>query len=52
MGLVLLLRLSGLEELRKADVTSQAIADNETALLGAFSVLTADSLRIRRPPHP
>lgn len=47
---VLLIRLFGMDETSKCDLTSKAISDHEQTLLGAFSVLTETSLRIRKTP--
>lgn len=47
---VLLLRLSGLDEATKCDLVSRAVGERGGELPEAFSVLTEDSLRIRRPP--
>lgn len=49
---VLLYRLSGLNESEKTEAVSQAICSNGPLLLGAFSVLSPDALRIRRLPTP
>lgn len=46
---VVLIRLEGLDNATKAEVVSQAIHANETELPGAFAVVSADSLRLRRP---
>lgn len=45
---VLLVRLSGLEPEEKAEIVAEAIRAHGHSLSGAFSVLTVDSLRIRR----
>lgn len=45
---VLLYRLAGIAEHAKCDIVEQAIADHGASLPGAFSVLTPDSLRVRR----
>ena len=47
---VLLLRLTGLDEAEKCNAVARAVADRGPELPGAFSVLTADTLRIRRDP--
>lgn len=47
---VLLLRLAGLEEAKKCESVSRAVAGHAADLPGAFSVLSSDSLRIRREP--
>lgn len=46
---VLLIRLEGLDNSAKAEVVSRAVRDNEMELSGGFSVVSADSIRIRRP---
>lgn len=46
---VLLIRLEGLGNSDKAEIVSRAVRDNEVELTGAFSVVSADSIRIRRP---
>lgn len=48
---VLLVRLDGQANAAKAEVVSQAIRDNSAELPGAFAVLSADLLRLRRPGH-
>lgn len=48
---VLFVGLSGLDETTKCELVSRAVAENGTALPGAFSVLTEDALRIRREPE-
>jgi len=47
---VILLRLAGLDESSKCDLVSNAVTDRAADFPDAFSVLTADSLRIRPPP--
>ncbi|MFO0926180.1 MAG: DUF5615 family PIN-like protein [Gemmataceae bacterium] len=47
---VLLLRLAGLDEAVKCDLVSRAVSEQGDELVGAFAVLTADALRIRRDP--
>ncbi|MGL4421594.1 MAG: DUF5615 family PIN-like protein [Gemmataceae bacterium] len=47
---VLLLRLSGCDEETKCELASSAIQKHGENLPGAFSVLTADTLRIRQDP--
>lgn len=47
---VLLLRVAGLDEGAKCELVSQAFAERSDDFPGAFSVLTEDTLRIRRPP--
>ncbi len=47
---VLLLRLSGLDEVTKTDLVSQAIREHSVNLACAFSVLGEDTLRIRKDP--
>jgi len=49
---VLLLRLEGLDEIGKCDLTAQAITERGPELPGAFSVVTPDIIRIRRTPTP
>jgi len=46
---VLLIRLEGLDNFTKAEVVSRAVRDNQIELAGAFSVVSADSIRIRHP---
>lgn len=46
---VLLIRLAGLSQEAKIAAISSAIRDRQDELLGAFSVLTAGTIRIRRP---
>jgi predicted nuclease of predicted toxin-antitoxin system len=45
---VLLIRLVGLSPIRKAEVIAIAIRDHSSELLGAFTVITAGTIRIRR----
>ncbi|MFN0105707.1 MAG: DUF5615 family PIN-like protein [Bryobacteraceae bacterium] len=45
---ILLIRLAGLNPAQKADLVSDAVHAHCAQLTNAFSVLTADSLRIRR----
>ena len=45
---ILLVRLAGLDQIEKAQAVSTAIRLHGSALPEAFSVLTADSLRIRK----
>ena len=47
---VLLLRLNGLDEAEKCEAVARAVANRGPDLVGAFSVLSADALRIRRDP--
>lgn len=46
---VLLIRLEGLDNVTKAEVVSQAVRDNEAELPGAFTVVSPDLVRLRRP---
>ncbi len=46
---VLLIRLEGLDNASKAEVVSRAVRDNASDLPGAFAVVSADSVRLRRP---
>ena len=45
---ILLVRLAGLSPARKADVVSSSVSQHSAELPGAFAVLSARSLRIRR----
>ena len=45
---ILLYRLTGLTKLEKAEIISLAIGDHADELLHSFSVLTENSIRIRR----
>ena len=47
---VLLLRLAGADEATKCELVSRTITDHGTVLPCAFSVLSVDDLRIRKPP--
>lgn len=47
---VLLLRLEGLDEATKCELVTRVIAERGQELSGAFSVLSANDLRIRRDP--
>ncbi len=49
---VLLFRLSGVDEPDKSEVVALAVAVHGTLLPSAFSVLTPETLRIRRSPAP
>ncbi len=49
---VLLVRLEGLDNPTKAEVVSRAVRDNAADLPGAFAVVSADSVRVRRPAVP
>ena len=46
---VLLVRLAGEASTRKAELVVRVVASREAELVGAFSVLESDRLRIRRP---
>jgi predicted nuclease of predicted toxin-antitoxin system len=46
---VLLVRLEGLDNATKAEVVSVAVRDNAGDLPGAFTVVSRDSVRLRRP---
>jgi predicted nuclease of predicted toxin-antitoxin system len=46
---VLLIRLEGLDNASKAEVVSAAVRDNAADLPGAFTVVSRDSVRLRRP---
>ncbi|HRD67848.1 MAG TPA: DUF5615 family PIN-like protein [Candidatus Competibacter sp.] len=45
---VVLVRLAGLPPMRKAEIVARAITEKGEELKGAFSVITANTLRIRR----
>lgn len=45
---VVLIRLAGLSTKAKAEVVAQAFRDHATEFIGAFSVVTAGAVRIRR----
>lgn len=45
---ILLVRLAGLSPARKAEVVASTVGQHSAELPGAFAVLTARSLRIRR----
>jgi len=45
---VVLIRLSGLSTTRKAEIVSQVISQHEEELLGAFTVITPSTVRIRK----
>ena len=47
---VLLLRLAGADEDTKCELVSRAVAEHGSDFPGAFSVLSVDDLRIRKPP--
>ena len=47
---VLLLRLNGLTETDKCDLVSKALMEHGFEFIGAYSVLDADDLRIRKSP--
>ena len=49
-GGVILLRLSGLPLVSKADIVATTIRDHGPQLLGAFSVVSPGTVRIRRGP--
>jgi predicted nuclease of predicted toxin-antitoxin system len=46
---VLLIRLEGLDNATKAEVVSQAVRDNGADLPGAFTVVSPELVRLRRP---
>lgn len=46
---VVLLRLEGLDNVTKAEIVSHAMRDNAGELPEAFAVVSADSVRLRRP---
>lgn len=46
---VLLIRLEGLDNTAKAEVVSNAVRDNAADLPGAFTVVSANLVRLRRP---
>ncbi|MGL4465201.1 MAG: DUF5615 family PIN-like protein [Planctomycetia bacterium] len=46
---VLLIRLEGLDNAAKAETVSQAVREVAAELPGAFAVVAADSVRLRRP---
>lgn len=48
MGGVVLIRLAGLSGAQKADLVAAAINQHLTELLGAFAVITSETIRIRR----
>lgn len=48
---VVLLRLHGLDAVAKAEIAAQAISDHAEELSGAFAVVDAGRIRIRRGPH-
>lgn len=45
---VMLLRLAGQSAARKAELVTSVVGEHEPELAGAFSVLTATTLRVRR----
>ena len=45
---VVLVRLAGLPAQRKAEIVAQVVAEKEGELKHAFSVITANALRIRQ----
>jgi predicted nuclease of predicted toxin-antitoxin system len=45
---ILLIRLDGLDNIKKAEVVCRAVRDNEADLPGAFAVVSHDSIRLRR----
>lgn len=46
---VLLVRLEGLDNAAKAEIVSQVVRDNAAELPGAFTVVSPDAIRLRRP---
>jgi predicted nuclease of predicted toxin-antitoxin system len=45
---VVLIRLSGLSTIRKAEIVTRAINQHTNELLGAFTVITPTTIRIRK----
>ncbi len=45
---VVLIRLSGLSTIRKAEIVARAINQHTNELLGAFTVITQTTIRIRK----
>jgi predicted nuclease of predicted toxin-antitoxin system len=47
---VVLIRLAGLPPSSKADTVAKVLQDHAAELPGAFSVISAGAVRIRKPP--
>jgi predicted nuclease of predicted toxin-antitoxin system len=47
---VILTRLEGVPNAAKASIVSSVVRDHADELVGAFTVVSANSVRIRRPP--
>lgn len=49
---IVLLRLDGMTLEAKAELVASALAQHGTEMIGAFSVISTTSIRIRRKPKP
>jgi predicted nuclease of predicted toxin-antitoxin system len=47
---VILMRLEGLPNAAKADIVSEAVRAYGAEMMGAFSVVAPNTVRVRRPP--